>query len=215
MSRAAFIPIARGSKRPLELSSGGDLCFPGSRFCRRRAMLAAVGLRPDWDAKRVRAASREAKDADQARRLLAIAAAYEGRERTTAAKLGAMDPQRLRDWVRRFNEAGQQGPIDRKPAGAARRLSAEQEAELAALIEAGPDVERDGVVRWRCVDLRQLILTRRNIAYHERTIGKLLRRLGFSHISARPRHLGQDPAAIDGFKNVWPAPSASSFRNPV
>jgi len=170
-------------------------------------MPAAVGLRPDWDAKRVRAAAREARDADQARRLLAIAAAYEGQDRATAAKIGAMDPQRLRDWVRRFNAAGAEGLIDRKPAGAVRRLTPEQEAELAGLIEAGPEVERDGVVRWRCVDLRELILTRWNIAYHERTIGKLLRRLGFSHISARPRHLGQDPAAIEAFKktlpNVW------------
>jgi transposase len=168
-------------------------------------MPAAVALRPDWDAERVRAAAREAKDADQARRLLAIAAAYEGQDRSAAAKLGAMDPQRLRDWVRRFNAAGVEGLIDRKPAGAARRLSAEQEAELAALIEAGPEVQRDGVVRWRCVDLRQLILTRWNIAYHERTIGKLLRRLGFRHISARPRHLGQDPARIEEFKKTLPS----------
>ncbi|MGD9614415.1 MAG: winged helix-turn-helix domain-containing protein [Alphaproteobacteria bacterium] len=86
----------------------------------------------------------------------------------------------------------------------------EQKAELAALIEAGPDFARDGVVRWRCVDLRELILTRRNIAYHERTIGKLLRRLGFSHISARPRHRGQDPAAIDGFKKTSPGVWARS-----
>jgi transposase len=107
-------------------------------------MPAAVGLRVDWDAERVRAAAREAKDADQARRLLAIAAAYEGPDRTMAAKIGAMDPQRLRDWVRRFNEAGPVGPIDRKPTGAARRLSAAPEAELAALIEAGPEFERDG-----------------------------------------------------------------------
>ena len=173
-------------------------------------MPAAVGLRPNWDAKRVRAAAREAKDADQARRLLAIAAAYEGQDRAAAAKLGAMDPQRLRDWVRRFNEAGPDGLIDRKPAGAARRLSAEQEAELAALIEAGPELERDGVVRWRCVDLRQLILTRWNVVYHERTIGKLLRRLGFRHVSARPRHLGQDPARIEAFKKSLPGRSARS-----
>jgi transposase len=77
-------------------------------------MPVAVGLRPDWDAKRVRAAAQEAKDADQARRLLAIAAAYEGRDRTTAAKLGAMDPQRLRDWVRRFNAQGPQGRKGRR-----------------------------------------------------------------------------------------------------
>jgi transposase len=167
-------------------------------------MPAAVGLRADWDAKLVRAAAREAKDADQVRRLLAIAAVYQGQDRTTAAKIGAMDPQRLRDWGRRFNAEGPQGLIDRKPAGAARRLNAEQEAELTALIEAGPEFERDRVVRWRCVDLRQLILTRWSIAYHERTIGKLLRRLGFRHISARPRHLGQDPARIEAFKKTSP-----------
>jgi transposase len=178
-------------------------------------MPVAVGLRPDWDAKRVRAAAQEAKDADQARRLLAIAAAYEGQDRTTAAKLGAMAPQRLRDWVRRFNAAGPEGLIDRKPAGAARRLSAEQEAALTALIEAGPDVERDGVVRWRCIDLRQLILSRWNVAYHERTIGKLLRRLGFRHISARPRHLGQDPAAIEEFKKTLPSVWARSRRRSI
>src|SRR6478735_3980672 len=168
-------------------------------------MPAAVGLRPDWIAKRVRAAARGAKDADQARRLPAIAAAYEGRDRTAAAKIGAMDPHRLRDWVRRFTAAGVEGLIARKPAGAARRLTPEQEAELAALIEAGPEFARDGAVRWRCIDLRQLILTRWNIAYHERTIGKLLRRLGFSHISARPRHLGQDPAQIEAFKKTLPS----------
>ena len=58
------------------------------------------------------------------------------------------------------------------------------------------------MVRWRCVDLKQLILTRWNIAYHERTRAKLLRRLGFRHISARPRHLGQDPARIEEFKKL-------------
>jgi transposase len=114
--------------------------------------------------------------------------------------------------------AGAQGPqglIDRKPAGAARRLSAEQEAELAALIEAGPEFERDGVVRWRCLDLQRLILTRWNIAYHERTIGKLLRRLGFRHISARPRHFGQDPAAIEEFKKTLPSVWARSRRRSI
>ena len=165
-------------------------------------MPAAVGLRPDWDAERVRLAARQAKDADQARRLLAIAAAYEGQDRAAAAKIGAMDRQRLRDWVHRFNAEGPGGLIDRKPAGAARRLTPEQEAELVALIEAGPDFERDGIVRWRCVDLQQLILTRWHVAYHERTIGKLLRRLGFRHISARPRHLGQNPARIEEFKKT-------------
>src|SRR4051812_41371532 len=131
-------------------------------------MPAVVELRTDWDAKRGRAAAREAKDADQARRLLAIAAAYEGQDRA-AAQIGAMDRRGggawgggfyncggrgggggqapggrrgRRAWVQRFNAAGPQGVIDRKPAEATRRLTPEQEAELAALIEAGPDFAR-------------------------------------------------------------------------
>jgi hypothetical protein len=58
------------------------------------------------------------------------------------------------------------------------------------------------VVRWRCIDLQQLILARWHVAYHESTVGKLIRRLGFRHISARPRHLGQDPAEIEAFKKL-------------
>lgn len=173
-------------------------------------MPAAIELREDWDAVRVRAAARQARDADQVRRLVAIAAVYEGKERGEAAQLGAMDRQTLRDWVHRFNAEGPDGLIDRKPPGVKRRLTAEQEAELARLVEAGPEVDRDGVVRWRCVDLRAVILARWGIAYHERTIGKILQRLEFRHISARPRHLGQEPAEIEAFKKTSPAGSARS-----
>jgi transposase len=176
--------------------------------------MPAVQLRSDWDAVRVRTAARETDNADQVRRLLAIAAVYEGKKRSEAARVGAMDRQTLRDWVHRFNEHGPAGLVDRTAPGAACRLTAEQEAELAALIEAGPDRARDGVVRGRCVDLQPLILARWQVAYHESTVGKLLRRLGFRRLSARPRHFGQDPAAIDTFNKtfppVWRKPRRSS-----
>lgn len=175
-------------------------------------MPAAVDLREDWDAEQVRVAARAAQDADQVRRLLAIAAVYEGTDRAAAARIGAMDRQTLCDWVHRFNADGPAGLIDRKPPGMKRRLTAEQEAELAALIEAGPEVDRDGVVRWRCVDLQRVILVRWKISYHERTIGKILRRLEFRHISARPRHLGQEPAELETFKKTS---SAGSGRSPT
>jgi transposase len=176
--------------------------------------MPAVALRSDWDAAGVRAAARGSQDADQVRRLLAIAAVYEGKNRSAAARIGAMDRQTLRDWVHRFNQHGAAGLIDRKAPGAECRLTAEQEAELAALIEAGPDRERDGVVRWRCADLQQQILARWHVAYHESTVGKLIRRLGFRHISARPRHLGQDPSELEAFKKTsplaWARPPRSS-----
>jgi transposase len=180
--------------------------------------MPAIALRKDWDAARVRAAAREAANADQVRRLLAIAAVYEGKNRAEAAQIGAMDRQSLRDWVHRFNAAGPAGLINRKARGAKRELSAEQERELTALIEAGPERERDGVVRWRCRDLQKLIRERWQVDYHESTVGKLVRRLGFRHISARPRHFGQDSAAIETFKKTfplgWARPPGSSRRAP-
>ena len=59
-----------------------------------------------------------------------------------------------------------------------------------------------GVVRWRRVDLKHLIAERFGVAYHERTVGKILHQLGFSHISARPRHPAQDERVMAEFKNL-------------
>ena len=56
-------------------------------------------------------------------------------------------------------------------------FSADQEAEVAEWIESGPDLERDGVVRWRCRDLQERIKREFQISFHERTIGKLLAKL--------------------------------------
>ena len=89
--------------------------------------MPAVPLRSDWDAVRVRDAARSAEDAGQARRLLAVAAVYDGMSRAAAAALGGMDRQTLRDWVHRFNAAGPSGLVDRKAPGAAPRLTAAQE----------------------------------------------------------------------------------------
>ena len=81
-------------------------------------------------------------------------------------------------------------------------------AEFAEIVETGPDRERDGVVRWRRVDLKRVIAERFGVDFHERYVGKLLKKLGFSHMSARPRHPAQDERIVTAFKNVWPAPSA-------
>jgi transposase len=69
-------------------------------------------------------------------------------DRGSAAKIGGMDRQTRRDWVHRFNAAGPDGLIDNWTDGPRPRLSAEQLAEFAVVVEAGPDREKDGVVRW-------------------------------------------------------------------
>jgi transposase len=86
--------------------------------------------------------------------------------------------------------------------GHAPRLTADNLAALAVIVETGPDRSTDGVVRWRRIDLKRVIEERFGVSYHERTVGKLLNQIGFSHISARPRHPAQKAETIDAFKKT-------------
>ncbi len=165
-------------------------------------MPSAVKLREDCSAEQLRALARRSKDVNQSRRLLSLAAVCDGMDRGSAAKIGGMDRQTLRDWVHRFNVAGPEGLIDNWTEGPKPRLSVEQLAELASLVEVGPDRERDGVVRWRRVDLKRVIAERFGVQFHERYVGKLLKKLGFSHMSARPRHPAQDERIVEAFKKT-------------
>jgi transposase len=167
-------------------------------------MSAAISLRDDFSADGLRRLAGRVKDANQARRLLAIAAVYDGKDREEAASIGGMDRQTLRDWVHRFNAQGPDGLINIKPAGRPPRLSEDQKKELCRLVEAGPDPQTDGVVRWRCVDLKRVLGERFGVDLSEVRLGQVLKGLGFSHISARPRHPAQNPQAIAAFKKTSP-----------
>lgn len=167
-------------------------------------MPAAVKLREDYSAEALRSLAKRSKDVNQSRRLLSLAAVRDGLGRGEAAKIGGMDRQTLRDWVHRFNAQGPDGLLDNWTDGPQPRLTSGQLAELAQIVETGPDVKTDGVVRWRRVDLQQVIATRFGVDYHERYVGKLLHKLGFSHLSARPRHPAQDARIVEAFKKTSP-----------
>jgi transposase len=165
-------------------------------------MPAAVRMRTDFSASELRRLAATTKNAHQSRRLLSLAAVLDGMSRTEAARLGGMDRQTLRDWVHRFNESGPEGLKDIRSKGHPPRLSPAQQSELAHLVESGPDRAMHGVVRWRRIDLKQWIAERFGVTYHERTVGKILHQLGFSHISARPRHPAQDEQIVAEFKKT-------------
>ncbi|WP_154073353.1 IS630 family transposase [Bradyrhizobium erythrophlei] len=172
-------------------------------------MGAAVGLREDFEADELRRLAAKVKDAAQARRLLALAAICDGMNRTEAARIGGMDRQTLRDWAHRFNQYGPDGLIDIKPTGRPSKLSDEQKDALKQLVETGPDPEKDGVVRWRCVDLKRVLGQRFGVDLSEVSLGRALKKLGFSHISAWPRHPVQDPETIAAFKKNFPTQVAA------
>jgi transposase len=129
----------------------------------------------------------------------------EGRSREAAARAAGMDRQTLRDWVHRYNADGLAGLHDRRRSGRRPRLTPEQLAELEKVVDDGPDPETDGVVRWRRVDLQALIKARFDVALHERSVGKLLHRLGFARLSVRPQHPSSEPEAQDAFKKTLPS----------
>lgn len=166
--------------------------------------------RTDASAADLRAIAARTEDGDVARRLLAIALAMEGMDRASAARICGMDRQTLRDWVVRYNAEGIAGLSNRLAAGAARRLDAEQMRAFVALVEQGPDIETDGVVRWRCVDLARKIKERFGVDYHERSVGKLLAAIGYVRISVRPQHPNSDPEVQEVFKKVSQRLFASS-----
>ncbi len=163
-------------------------------------MSVCIALRDDYDSIQLRRLARRSGDTRQVRRLLALAAAYDGMSRADAAKVGGMDRQTLRDWAHRFNEEGPEGLKNRSGAGRPRLLTDKQMEELSAIVETGPDPSIDGVVRWRRIDLKRVIEERFGVSYSERTISDLLAALSFSHISGRPQHPGQDRRVIEAFK---------------
>jgi transposase len=165
-------------------------------------MPATVKIRTDYSATELRRLAASSKDANRSRRLLSLAAVLDGMNREEAARIGGMDRQTLRDWVHRFNAEGPDGLKDIRSKGASPRLSPEQLAAFAEVVETGPDRTKDGVVRWRRIDLKRVIEERFGVVYHERTIGKVLKQIGFSHISARPRHPGQKAETIAAFKKT-------------
>jgi transposase len=166
------------------------------------AMPAPLALRPDYDGAALRLIARSSADANQTRRLLALASLYEGSVRLEAARQASVTPQIVRDWVARFNADGPDGLIDRTAPGRVPKLNAEQLGALLARVEAGPMPAVDGVVRWRIVDLVQWVFEEFRVSLSPQTMSRVLRQAGYRKLSARPRHQGQDPDAIETFKKT-------------
>jgi transposase len=165
-------------------------------------MPAALPLRSDFSADDLRRLARNSRDANQARRLLALSIIYDGGSRSDAARIGGVGLQIVRDWVVRFNTHGPDGLIDRRGPGAKPLLNPAQLRALVEVVERGPFPAVHGVVRWRLVDLAQWVWEEFRVSVSIPTISRQLRGLGYRKLSARPRHHAQAAGAIEDFKKV-------------
>ena len=171
-----------------------------------------VPLRTDFDANALRVIARTAKDGLQARRLLALAAIYDGATRTEAARIGGVTLQIIRDWVVKFNAHGPEGLINRKPPGQPSKLTDAHRAALQAIIEQGPIPAIHGVVRWRLIDLIQWLWEEFRISIAKQTLSRELRAMNYRKLSARPRHHAKSEAAVSAFKKTSPPVWQRSHR---
>ena len=167
-------------------------------------MAVPVPLRGDFDAVRLRGLAKRSKDAPQTRRLLALAAIYDGATRTDAANIGGVGLQIVRDWVLRFNSRGPDGLLDILAPGRPSKLNDAQRQAIARMIESGPIPAIHGVVRWRLIDLMQWIFEEFRITIAKQTLSRELRAMGYRKLSARPHHHAQAEGVIEDFKKASP-----------
>ena len=167
-------------------------------------MSVPIPLRGDFGAARLRGLAKKTEDAPQARRLLALAAIYDGAMRSEAAKIGGVGLQIIRDWVLRLNARGPDGLINGKSPGQPSKLNDAQRQAIARVIESGPIPAIHGVVRWRLIDLAQWVFEEFRISISKQTLSRELRALGLRKLSARPRHHAQDTEALAAFKKTSP-----------
>ena len=165
-------------------------------------MAGSIVMRGDYTGPDLRRLARRCGDADQVRRLLALAVIVDGGSRGEAAKVGGVTLQIVRDWVLRFNAEGPDGLVSRKAPGKTPILNVEQRCALAETVVAGPIPASHGVVRWRLIDLAQWIWDEFGLSITKQTLSREMRALGFRKLSARPRHHGQKEDAIGDFKKA-------------
>ena len=168
-------------------------------------MAAAIGLRQDFDGWALRELAKKTREANQIRRLLALAEIYDGNSRGDGARIGGVGLQTIRDWVLRFNAKGPDGLLDGKAPGRAPKLNAAQCEALARMVESGPIPAVHGIVRWRLIDLAQWLWEEYRIRVAKQTLSRQLRAMGFRKLSARPRHRVHNEHAAEAFKKTSPS----------
>ena len=161
--------------------------------------------------------ARDCKSSSQARRLRAIAMVMLGAERSEAARAQAVDTQSLRDWIVLYNEGGVDGLRPARRGGRRCRLSASPLEMVAGWIDAGPEVGEDVPSRFRLRDIAERIAAVFSVLYSLQGVRKLLRRLGFRHIPARPLHPKADLAAQEDFRRNFSqlAATAADGAGPI
>lgn len=121
-------------------------------------------------------------------------AALDNNSITKVAEVFGIRRNTIKSWIRRFSISGTEG-LETKPRAAKKsKLNEQRTKELIRLITAS-----DGQ-NWTLLKLQKLIQKKYGIEISKAGIWKILKKLGFSHITARPIHHKQDREKLEEFK---------------
>lgn len=152
--------------------------------------------------------SREVKDVRQSHRILAIRDIILGSQRKEVCERYGVSRERLRHWVSWYNEEGISGLKDEDRPGRPGHLSEEKLESFKERIGQQPDHEKDGLVRWRAVDIKEILEKEYGVKYTSLSgVRKLCHSLGLSFVTTRPKHPKGDAEAIAAFKKSSRKPS--------
>lgn len=181
-------------------------------------------MRVDWndpaDAQRLRDLIRQTGNAKQRDRYRVVLIAGTGlgerselyREQIAAAV--GRSRQFVDEWVGRYRRDGMEGLLPRRQPGAKPKLSAEEQRQLCAMLDAGPEAG-EALAAFNGPIIRQKIQERFGKLYTLDGVYKLLHRLGYNDLMPRTTHPDTDPAALEAFKKKSSPSVWLSSKNPT
>jgi len=138
-------------------------------------------------------------------------------EREEIARVVGRSRQFVDSWVGRYRRGGIDALQAKRQKGAVPKLTAEQQQELCAMLDAGP-TPQEGLAAYNGPIIRQKIQTHFNKVYSLGGVYHLLHRLGYNDLMPRPKHPDTDPAELEAFKKKccptsWPKSVATIPTN--
>ena len=140
-------------------------------------------------------------DAKQRDRYRAVRLAMDRRperEGDEIARIVGRSPRFVDQWVGRYRRGGVDALVPRRRPGRRPKLDDRQAERLRRRLDAGP-TDADGVCTLRGRDVCRIIEQEFGVVYTLGGIYDVLRRIGYSSLTPRPRHRKNDPAAMTQF----------------
>ncbi len=145
-------------------------------------------------------------------RIRGVLRAKRGLTAKEVAKELEVSPRAVQDWVRWYNEGKLENLRDAPRTGAPRKCPRDKFDAIRKRIEAGP-LATDQVCTLRGVDVQRILAAEYGITQQLSTTYKLMHELGLEPLIPRPRHVKNNPEAMQTWLDQAPLLSAASANN--